>query len=44
VLAAGREEKVIGRIPMDAGVKSSPVVANGVLYIATENRLYAVGK
>ena len=44
VLSAGREEKVVGKVAMDAGVKSSPVAANGVLYVATENRLYAVGK
>jgi outer membrane protein assembly factor BamB len=35
VLAAGRNLKVLTRIPLGAKVYSSPVVANGTLYVAT---------
>jgi outer membrane protein assembly factor BamB len=43
ILAADRKLKEIGRIDMRAPVYSSPVVANGTLYIATQTHLYAIG-
>ncbi len=42
VLAAGREKKVIASVKMDSGINGTPVAANGVLYVATMNRLYAL--
>jgi outer membrane protein assembly factor BamB len=42
ILAAGKTMKEINRVDMRAPVYSSPVVANGVLYIATPTHLYAV--
>lgn len=42
ILAASKEAKVIRRITLEGPVYSSAIVANGVIYIATENRLYAV--
>jgi len=42
VFAAGRDKKVINRIRLDAAIHSTPTVANGVLYVATGETLYAV--
>jgi len=42
VLAAGREKKVLGEINMGAPVYTTAVVANGVLYVASQRWLYAV--
>ncbi|MBI4564516.1 MAG: PQQ-binding-like beta-propeller repeat protein [Planctomycetes bacterium] len=44
VLAADKKLKEIGRANMRAPVYSSPVVANGTLYIATQTHLYAIAK
>jgi len=41
VLAAGKEVKVIGRINLGAPVWATPVAANGVLYVASKNYLWA---
>jgi outer membrane protein assembly factor BamB len=42
VLAAGREEKKIGDIELDGPVYSTPVVANGVMFISTDKTLFAL--
>jgi outer membrane protein assembly factor BamB len=42
VLAAGKEKKVISEIELDSPVHGTPVAANGVLYVATMENLYAV--
>jgi outer membrane protein assembly factor BamB len=44
VLAAGKEKKVLGKMELDSGVSRSPTVANGVVYIATMEKLYAIHK
>lgn len=46
VLAAGREKRLVTPKPVDMGspVFSSPIVANGVLYVATGTHLYALKK
>lgn len=44
VLAAGREKKVISRAQLDSGIAGTPVAANGVLYITTGRKLYALQK
>ena len=42
VFAADRNKKVISSIKLDSPINASPVAANGVLYIATMKKLYAV--
>jgi outer membrane protein assembly factor BamB len=44
VMALGREKKLIAEMNMDSSVYSTPIPANGVLYIATRNRLYAIAE
>lgn len=41
VLAATREKKVLSETNLNAPVYSTPVVANGVIYIASNTHLYA---
>ena len=42
VLAAGREKRVLKQISLGAPVWATPVVADGVLYVASKNYLCAV--
>lgn len=44
VLAAGPEKKVLSVVQMPAPVYATPVVANGVLYIASQTHLHAIAK
>ncbi len=41
VLAAGKKKKVLRTVSFPAPIYSSPVQANGVLYVATQTHLYA---
>lgn len=42
VLAAGPEENKVGDIELDGPVYSTPVVANGVMFISTDKTLFAL--
>jgi outer membrane protein assembly factor BamB len=42
VLAAGKEEKLLANIRLGTPVYCTPVVANGVLYVASQHYLWAV--
>jgi outer membrane protein assembly factor BamB len=42
VFAAGKEKQVLASIPFDARIASTPVAANGTLYVSTLKRLYAL--
>jgi outer membrane protein assembly factor BamB len=46
VFAHGREKEVLGQVDMGEKIRGMPVVANGVLYIVTDNpgRLYAIAQ
>ena len=44
ILAAGKEKKVISKIELDSPMSASPVVAKGILYVATMRQLYAICK
>jgi outer membrane protein assembly factor BamB len=42
ILKAGKELELLGEIDMMAPVYSSPIVANGVLYVASHTHLFAI--
>jgi hypothetical protein len=42
VFAASKDKKVIGSVNLGAPVYSTPVAANGVLYVASQTHLYAL--
>jgi len=42
VFAHGKNKKVLAQNDMGTAVRATPVVANGVLYVMTENKLYAI--
>ncbi len=42
VFAAGKEEKILNTMDMGGSVYTTPVAANGVLYITTREKLYAI--
>jgi outer membrane protein assembly factor BamB len=42
VFADGKEKKLLTTINMEGKIRATPVAANGVLYVMTENKLYAV--
>jgi outer membrane protein assembly factor BamB len=42
VLAAGKQKRVISLVRLDDAVISTPVAANGTLYVGTMTRLYAL--
>jgi outer membrane protein assembly factor BamB len=44
VLAASKDKQVISSIKLDSPTTSTPVAANGVLYVATMKKLYALKK
>ncbi len=44
VLATGRKKKVLNTINMNSAITSTPIAANGTLYVATGMNLYAVAK
>jgi outer membrane protein assembly factor BamB len=44
VLQAGREKKVLGEMNMGSSVYSSPVPANGALFIMNRNQLFALAE
>ncbi len=43
ILAAGKQLEVIDRLRLGDPVFTTPVAANGVLYVATNRHLYAIG-
>ncbi len=42
VFAAGKEKKILNTMDMGGSVYTTPVAANGVLYISTREKLYAI--
>ena len=44
VLAAAREKRVLSSCQLDGPVSGTPVAANGVLYVTTQKKLYALKK
>jgi outer membrane protein assembly factor BamB len=44
IMAAGKEPKLLKKIRLGSAVFSTPVVANGVLYVASQRYLWAVEK
>jgi outer membrane protein assembly factor BamB len=44
IFEAGPEKKLLQAIDLDSAISSTPTAANGVVYIATQNKLYAFRK
>lgn len=44
IFAASKEKNLISSIELDSGTAGTPVAANGVLYVASMHKLYAVEK
>ena len=44
ILRASKQKQVLGKIRFDGPIYSSPIVANGTLYIATATHLYAIAE
>ena len=42
VMAAGKEAKILSREPLGSALYSTPIAANGVLYVASQQYLWAV--
>jgi outer membrane protein assembly factor BamB len=42
IFAHGRTARVLRQVDMEDGINSTPVAANGALYIATRQKLYAI--
>jgi hypothetical protein len=42
IFAHGREKEIINTVNMGQPVYTTPIAANGVLYIATKSKLYAL--
>lgn len=42
IFAHGKEKKILGKIEMGGNIYSTPVAANGVLYVMTSRNLYAI--
>jgi outer membrane protein assembly factor BamB len=42
VFQHGKDKNLLGEIDMEGKVRSTPVAVNGVLYVMTENKLYAI--
>ncbi len=44
IFAHGKEKKILNKVSMEDTVHSTPVAVNGVLYVATRSKLYAIAK
>jgi len=44
VLASSKEKKVLSECNLGAPIYSTPIVANGVMYIGTQTHLFAIGE
>jgi outer membrane protein assembly factor BamB len=42
IFAHGKEKKLLHEVDMNVRIRAMPAFANGVLYVMTENRLYAI--
>jgi outer membrane protein assembly factor BamB len=44
IFAHGKDYKVINKVTFDETIHSTPVVVNGVLYVMTKSKLFAIAK
>ena len=43
-MEAGKQEKLIATVNMGSSVYSTPVPANGTLFVTNRNQLFAIGR
>jgi outer membrane protein assembly factor BamB len=43
VFKAGREGRLLSTVEMGAAISGTPTAANGVLYVSTARKLFAIG-
>ena len=43
IMEAGTQKKVLNTLRFPDTIYNTPIIANGVMYIATERYLYAIG-
>ena len=44
IMDAGKQEKLIATVGMGSSIYSTPVPANGTLYLTNRNQLFAIGQ
>ncbi|MCP4450261.1 MAG: PQQ-like beta-propeller repeat protein [Planctomycetes bacterium] len=44
IFAHGKQKKIVNIVDMDEPVYATPVAANGMLYVATKSKIYAISK
>ena len=42
IFAHGKQKKIVNIVDMDEPVYATPVAANGVLFVATKSKIYAI--
>ena len=44
IFSSSKEKKILSQVNFGAPILSTPIVANGIMYIASQTHLFAVGE